>query len=107
MSQTEPIRVDLLDFSDRGEPGLNINIGRRTRGEDRTTSDSHPGDITGKKDALGRAPISIVMLSVPRRLEHPQLHFSDSNYFPVVRDSARVLRAPFYRAPATVHLLSP
>src|SRR5882762_266499 len=106
MCQTEPIRGDLLDFSDRGEPGLNINIGRRTRGEDRTTSDSHTGDITRKKESLGREPISIVMLSVTRRLDNLQIHFSDSNYFTVVRDSDRVFRNSFDRAPEIVHLLS-
>src|SRR5260221_3741850 len=106
MSQTEPVRVDLLDFSDRGKPHFNINIGRRTRREDRTTSDSHTGDITRKKEALGGEPISIVMLSMPRRLDNLQLHFSGSNYFVVLRDSNRVFRNSFDRAPEIVHLLS-
>src|SRR6266478_6573428 len=106
MSQTEPLRVEFLNFGDRGMPGFYVNIGGRTRWEDRPGSDSHAGDIAGKKQALGRKPVSIVMLGVTWRLDDLQIQCPNLNDFAVLRVSDRILRDSFDRSPEIVHLIA-
>src|SRR5260221_5979263 len=105
MSQSEPVRVDFLDFGNRGMPGFYINIGGRTRWEDRAATDSYAGDIAGKKQALGREPVSIVMLCVIWRLNDPQVQCANLNDFAVLRVSDRILWDSFDRPPEIVHLI--
>src|SRR5260370_21164109 len=106
MSQPERLGVEFLNFGDRGMTGFYVNIGGRTRWEDRPASNSHAGDIAGKKQALGRKPVSIVMLGVTWRLDDPQIQRPNLNDFAVLGVSDRILRDSFDRPPQIVHLIA-